>query len=423
MLALYSNLQRLLAIRGIVFVCQLLALLYSQFILKLALPYIPVWSILIIFVLINIGLIWRLRQSKPVTETEFLGHLLLDVIGLGLLIYFTGGASNPFISYLLVPIMISATTLSWRFTWSIAAIALLTYTTLLFWYQPLSDLMPMESDNMGHEESGFSLHILGMWFNFLVSAGLITYFVVKMAGELRSQQSQLASLRESTLRGEQILGIATQAAGTAHQMGTPLSTMAILLKDMLIEENDAERKKEIEVLIQQVGFCRDTLKQLVSETDLNAAYQDKKISLKEFFDQLIDQWQLLKPEVQVKYSRSEKEHEIMLNHSSGLQQAIVNLLNNAAEAGGNSVQVKTEVTASYWSMQIIDQGPGLTDEVKARLGSGLYSTKETGLGMGFMLSHATVEQLGGTVSLEDVSEQGGTLTRIQFPRNKIIKNK
>src|SRR5690606_25666243 len=129
-------------------------------------------------------------------------------------------------------VTIAAATLPALYTWAVAALALAGYTLLLFFYQPLPALMPLEGTADVHamhagEASVFTLanlHVVGMWFNFLVSAILITWFVVKMAGEIRAQQERLSRYREDTLRNEQILAVATQAAGTAHEMGTPLGT-------------------------------------------------------------------------------------------------------------------------------------------------------------------------------------------------------
>lgn len=415
MSALHDNLRNLLAIRVIVLLCQFVALTYGRWGLQLDLPYLAILTIMCSFIFISIGVAWRLQLAYPVTEKEFLIHLLMGVIVLSLLMYLTGGATNPFISYLLVPIMISAATLSGAYTWGLSLISLAAYTLLLFHYHPLPDLMLIASDR-GHSQAiGFNLHILGMWFNFLVSAGLITWFVVKMASALRQQQRQLAALREATLRDEQIMAIATQAAGTAHELGTPLSTMTIMLKDMAEEESDPARRKEFQTLLSQLALCRDSLRQLVSKSDPLAGKQDA--SLAEFIDHLLDRWQLLKPEVAMQVRRAEQEDQIMLQETEGLQQAIINLLNNAAEVSDEAVGIETQVHANQWTLEITDRGPGITNTLRQQLGSSLYSSKESGLGMGFLLSHATIERLGGRVHL-DPAPGGGTLTRIEFPRRQ-----
>src|SRR5690606_14130236 len=145
--------------------------------------------------------------------------------------------------------------------------SLLAYSLLLFFYQPLPDLTP-PGLHLEHEEPGLSLHILGMWFNFLVSAAIITWFVVRMADELRSREEMLSRYREDSLRNELVLAVATQAAGTAHELGTPLGTAAILLKEMEEEyAGQPELLRDIRLLRKQVSLCRGTLKELVSKAD------------------------------------------------------------------------------------------------------------------------------------------------------------
>src|SRR5690606_26752200 len=186
--ALHHNLQRLLSIRLIVFALQLLALGYAWAILALDLQYGAIVGIFVLLALVNGVLYGRLRGRGTPGEAEFFLHLLVDVAGLSLLLYFTGGANNPFVSYFLVPVTIAAATLSWRWAALRAATALVCYTLLLFIHVPLPQFQPADAGADAHAlhdmpaaTAGVSLHIVGMWFNFLVSAALVTWFVAQMA--------------------------------------------------------------------------------------------------------------------------------------------------------------------------------------------------------------------------------------------------
>lgn len=212
------------------------------------------------FVVINGFVYLRINKPWPISNSEFFGHLLLDIAGLSILLYLTGGANNPFVSYYLVPITIAAAILPWLYTWSLAALSLLCYSVLLFFYLPLPALMTMDMSG----QSGLpGLHIMGMWFNFLVSAGLITFFVVKMAATLREQENKLTRYREDTLRDEQILAVAIQAAGTAHELGTPLNTVAVLVKEMANEQAaNAELSKQFKIIDEQIQRCKKKFKRV-----------------------------------------------------------------------------------------------------------------------------------------------------------------
>ncbi len=152
------------------------------------------------------------------------------------LLYLNGGATNPFVSLYLVPLAISAATLSVRFTVALAAFCLVAYSLLMFYYHPLQILSPNHEMVLNSEHHTMHMtdgnpvnwHVVGMWLNFVLSTLLISYFVLRMARALRAQDAELSAIREKQLRDEQLLGIATLAAGTLHELGTPLATMTLL---------------------------------------------------------------------------------------------------------------------------------------------------------------------------------------------------
>jgi len=422
--AMHLNLQRLLKIRVIVFVCQVLALLYAWLILALDLQYPAITTIFMVLALFNAALYLRLRKHRSPSEKEFFLHLLVDVAGLSVLLFLTGGANNPFVSYFLVPITVAATTLAWTWTGLLALLALACYSLLLFYHQPLELLMPLEQDIQGHVHepaaatatSALNLHIIGMWFNFLVSAALITWFVTKMAAEIRRQQDRLSRYREDTLRNEQILAVATQAAGTAHELGTPLGTMTVLLKDLQLDHHqDPALLTDLQTLQQQVEHCRQALQQLTRNADYRNL-QRETLALDHFMQQMLDQWQLLRPELPCEYQQAEGPAP-MVEVDLTLRQALFNILNNAAEASPGGIRIESGWNAQEWYLRVRDFGEGINRELQEQLGTSIISTKEGGLGVGLVLSQATINRFGGSVNLYplNVDSGGGTLTEIILP--------
>jgi len=212
-----DNLRSLLFIRSIALLGQAGVLAYVLFVSRTTENLWPVAASLVVLVTITGLSLWRCTRQWPVTDNEFLAQLLLDVIGWTVLMYFTGGANNPFVSYYIVPLVIAAAVLPWRNTWLVAGASLLAYSALLYYYRPFPLFTPHA--HAGHGNNG-NVHILGMWFNFLFSAGLITYFVVRMASMLRQQDARAVTQREDRLRDDQIMAVASLAAGTAPQLGT-----------------------------------------------------------------------------------------------------------------------------------------------------------------------------------------------------------
>jgi len=186
-----QNLLRLCLIRSIVIVVLLAIAFWFRFYGAITLPSVPLFLIVSVLVLVNALVFLRLRSDRPVSENEFFANLLLDVIFLTLVLYFTGGSTNPVVSYYLIPLIISAAVLRPVHTWFIAFLSIAFYTLLLFYYQPLSLFTTSGHDTMS------SAHFVGMWINFGFSALLISWFVVRMAGTLREQSRAIARNREA----------------------------------------------------------------------------------------------------------------------------------------------------------------------------------------------------------------------------------
>lgn len=405
-----ENLRALIVIRAIVLGLLLIASACSYWLLNLNLHYVQVLCALSLMLAINLFSLWRLKKRWPITEPELLAQLISDLLVFGWLLYATGGANNPFVSYLLVPVSIAAATLQGRYAWLISLLALLGYSALLFWYQPLPELAPSHAHH-GHSDGNINLHVWGMWLNFIVSALLICGFVVKMAKSLRDQRNQLNQMREDELRDEQLIAIAQLAAGTAHELGTPLSTVKILLGELCQDYQDQPQLHEdLTLLQQQIELCSQSLKQLARRAD----NQDQDFDhLHEQLNKIIERWQVLKPQVKADFQiePSLKNYACL---DVSLEQALLNLLNNAAEASPNSVSVCASLKDNLLHILIEDRGPGIDHELAEKIGQPFIGTGEKGFGLGLFLSRASIDRCGGQVLLQPRSG-GGTVTDITLP--------
>lgn len=407
-----ANLQRLNIIRVIVVAaisCTLLYV-YNQNLFSLYELRYHGW-ISASYCIITLLTFFRLRYSWPVTDHEYFFQLLIDIFFISLLLYFSGGASNPFTSYYLVPLCISAAILPWRYTWIIAGSSLSVYSFMLFYSQPLSPLHPAHHA----AQTNVSSHILGMWFNFGLSAALITYFVVKMAASLRHSEVLRVRDREDTLRNEQLLAVATLAAGTAHELGTPLATMTILLDEIKADHHDNKPLlADIQLLQQQVVSCRSILKNLVKTAESNSIQQRQQQLVSEYIKQVLSYWQVLRPNVKTQLQQYHSTSIPTIAVDTTLDQAIINLLNNAADASPLTIDISLKWDEHYWYLTIRDQGPGIAIEIAEQLGKPFISTKGKGLGLGLFLTHATIERYHGTIELYNHAKQG-TVAELKLP--------
>lgn len=401
-----QNLRQLSIIRNIALGGQLLALLFFSQIQDIGLPVVTLSVVLAFYGVVIAATWWRSFQSPAITELEFFSHLFIDILFFTALLYFSGGASNPFVSYYLVPISIAATTLPLRYTWSIALLSLGAYSWLLVNYLPIPALSPSH-----HHGSSNNLHILGMWFNFVVSALLITYFVTRMASTLKQQEIKLARQREDQLRDEQVIGIGTLAAGTAHELGTPLNTMKILVDEMRDEK--PELGDDLSILQQQIEQCRTTLKQLVTTAESATNSLEVK-PIHEYFHKLLERWQVMRPKTQANIHYADHLPECKTNFHPTVAQSLTNLLNNAADASPEQVDVALSWDTKIVELNIRDYGEGITQKQQETLGKPFNSEKPDGMGLGLFLTQASINRYGGEVTISP-AEGRGTLTRVVLP--------
>jgi len=399
-----QNLLYLCLIRSIFIAFLLVASVWLHLSESMQFPSLPVFTILLLMVAVNVVVLLRLRSDAPVSEKDFFVNLLLDVFFLTLLLYFTGGSTNPLVSYYLIPLIISAAILRSVHTWFFAMLSIGFYTLLLFHYRPLS-LFSMT----GHQAMS-NAHFLGMWVNFVFSALLISWFVVRMSGALKKQARAIAQHREAGLRDEQIVSVASIAAATAHEMRTPLATMAVTVEEL--ESECPQLKDEMGVLAQQIARCDDVLRKLVSTTTDNSGMLVTSVG--ELLENLLEKWNLARPEIRLLTSIPEPEGRLIIRYDQSLLHALMNLLNNAADASPEFVSLQLGSMPGWLNIVIEDRGPGIPEDIAGSLGKKRVSRKQGGLGLGVLLGQASIERMGGQVKL--VKKQGpGTRLEIRLP--------
>ncbi len=412
---LSQNLNYLLMLRIIAMSTQVLALGFMYFSFKLPIPLVPV-LILISALSIYTAFCWyRYINNDDIHTRDFMTQLVVDILALSLLIYFTGGSTNPFIFFFLLPITFAAATLKFKQTCIIATLAVISYTILMFFHVPLLD-------HSSHND-GFGLHVWGMWYGFLVSAGLVTYYVSQVGATVRNRNKALAIAREENLRAEQVLSLGTLAAGTAHELGTPLSTMAVLTKELEYEhQQDAETLTNLGILRQQIDRCKSILsKMAIDAGTAHAQSGDARFIMDYLFD-LIDDWKQLRPDTSLSIEIADNFPAIEIVTDRILSQSIQNVMNNAADAAENEISFKAHWDQSSLEIEICDDGKGIDESLVAELGKPLPKEKKSiGMGIGLFLAQITLNRLGGNLKLEQGKEKG-TRVLINIPLSGLQTN-
>jgi two-component system sensor histidine kinase RegB len=231
--------------------------------------------------------LWRLRRAWPVQDRELFGQLLLDVASLTALFYFSGGSTNPFVMLYLLPLAIAAAALPAGYVWSMAGVTTTCYTALL--------AGTCRCHTVGRRTTPTSACVLGMWLGFVLSAALIAWFAVKMAATVRERDRTLAAMRENALRHERVLALGTLATGAAHELGTPLSTMAVLVKDIAPEQGISAGK--LGILRTQIARCKEILASLSASAGQVRAESGQSLALDAWLRELTDRWLASRPGV------------------------------------------------------------------------------------------------------------------------------
>lgn len=402
-----ENLRRLLLLRSITIGGGVTAVAVE--LMRESSALVPLTVIVAGLTAFNLTTWLRWRRRITASDWELFLQLLVDVAAFTGLVYFAGGATSPFVWLYFLPLVISATVLPRAFTWAMAGVTIGCYSALMFVNGAFSGPMAMAS--------GFPLHILGMWFAFVLGAGLVAHFVVGMASSLRERDRRLAEARELALRDERLVALGTLAAGAAHELGTPLGTMAIIAGELIDDysrDGFPALHAKLDTFRTQLQRCREALGVISASAGEVRAQSAQAMAPDAYLEEVISRWRIQRPGVRLSYRVNGPIEGGAVLADRASTQALINVLDNAADASDDRVEVDAWPDTDALVVEVRDRGPGLELPLVAPDSASALSGKEFGLGVGLFLSHATIRRMGGEVSHRE-REGGGTCTRILLP--------
>lgn len=383
----------------------LLALLVANAIMDLGPARTPLLSVLTALLVGNVvAHIW-LRRREADAELLVLVQMAIDVIALTIVLQFSGGPGNPFVSLYLVPVSVAAATMRRSYAMAVAMLAVGLYSWLLFGHQ----------HRMHLGGSGFATHVTGMWVQFLISAMILLVVLCRFRAIVEDQRQRLAQARERQLRDESLIAVGALAAGTAHELNTPLTTLGMLV-DECADSAVPPTADDYRLMREQLSRCRNHVGALAALARRGALGETVVQPVDEFIDDCLEQWQLLRPGVTVRRSRLLPGVRIAVDQA--LPQAVINLLNNAADANvlagsEQAIVLESDRVDDRFVLHILDRGPGLRPDSDAV--SGL--ARGSGLGIGLLISNASIERCGGHVRLF-ARDGGGCVTEVVLPTER-----
>jgi two-component system sensor histidine kinase RegB len=406
----------LLRLRWIAAAGQAATVAATELILSIDVP-ILLLAVLISCTLASNAFSWfwsRRRGTAP--RGQFVGGLLLtDVLILTGMLYVTGGPENPFTSLYLVHIVLAALMLPPRWTLALSVAAVAGYGVLFFFHMPIAMGHAAGHHHGSADNAAFVLHLRGMWVAFLITASFITYFVVMMSRGRHRMEAELAVARERVERNQRLAGLATLAAGAAHELGTPLGTIAVVAKELELRLRRAPQTAELgddaQLIRAEVDRCRDVLARLSDQGGQARGETPEELTAASISEHLIEDLEA-RGGGPIRFEARTPGAKVVAPRRA-LLQALCNLVQNAFEADTDQ-----EVLVSLWNdnemffASVRDTGIGMAPEVVARAAEPFFSTKGDGtkMGLGLFLAHAVATSLGGDLSIESAPGAGTTVT-------------
>jgi two-component system sensor histidine kinase RegB len=443
--AVATNLDRLsvnaawlMQLRWVAVTGQLLTIGIAHFVLHIALRLLPLLIGVGFTAATNLAFAWWLRRiagrataapSDARWHQVFVGLMFLDLIVLTLLLYFTGGLANPFSIFFLVNVALSGILLPVRWVWPVNLLSMACVTALAFWHLPLA-WNRVDEQAFGHSSAaGLTLADYGTIVAFAACASVIVYFTTRLTLELERRDDELRRATLRQVRSEKWESLGTLAAGAAHELSTPLSTIAVVAKELQHEIDRHQVSDAVGEDIQTIRSELDRCRAILDRMSVGAGHATGEsltwITLEKLVHSTLRELGTARGRVQVKIPESNRRHRL-LAPPVGLAQALRGLVQNALDASedGHDVDLICRAEAEALILTVRDRGGGMPPEVLERADEPFFTTKAPGKGMGLgrFLARTVIERLDGRVETRSIVGKGTdvivTLPRQPDPPNQ-----
>ena len=382
-------------LRNLMILAQFVATLVAVTVMNLSLPVAQIGVAPLVLLAFNLVVYWRLEKGRLASEFEIILHLLFDMLVFTWLLYWTGGSANPFVSAYLVPVAAVAAFGSFRHALVLGLISVALYSFLMVRYVPLPSIN-------GRFGGDFSLHIFGMWLSFLLSAAITIGFVSGLARLARRREIALKQVEQESINSQHLVTLGALAAGAAHELGTPLSNIAMLADELAASDGDERARVELVYLLkEQLGLCQSQIGMLRDQATHAQNPEVRTGSVTEFLHGVFERFKAMRSEMAIRVHEQPLKGKI--EYDLGLSQTLLNVLNNAADASSESgrdlIEVNYRQRGGELMICIDDFGAGLSDEQLELAGSVPFSTKDSGMGIGLLLSQVNINRLGGSLRI------------------------
>jgi two-component system sensor histidine kinase RegB len=416
------SLKALVNLRWLAIAGQASALAIVEWGLDFALPAIPSFAVVGVTVIFNIALRLYYGSTYRLSDKEAGVLLAFDIVQLALLLYLTGGLVNPFSILFLAPVLISAMALTPRTTLMLGGLVVAVSTALAIHAHPL----PWRGEPMNLP----TVYIVGIWASILVSVAFIGAYAWRVADETRKLSDALTATELVLAREQQISAIDGLAAAAAHELGTPLATIALVVRELerAIPEN-TPHGADIRLLRQQTERCRTILRTLTSLESGLAPFD--KISLEHLIEEVVSPLRGPDTEFEIRLP-DDRSREPIVARNPAILYGLESIIENAADFAKEKVLIEATWNEYEVDIAIFDDGPGFAPEILGRIGEPYLRARgqnrlrkakhdeKDGLGLGFFIAKTLLERGGGALRVANrMAPETGAVVRINWRRDAL----
>jgi len=406
----HQNMFQLVQLRWLAVAGQLATIMLTQLAFGIRLPMVSMLGVLGGLVLLNAASLALLRFKGPITNEALFGALLLDVVALSAQLYLSGGATNPFVSLFLLQVVLGSVLLDRWSSWMLVIATSVAFALMTVFYRPI--VLPPTINR-----SLFALHVQGMWVCFALVAVLLVLFVSRINANLRTQDLRLADIQRQAVEEEHIVRIGMLASGAAHELGTPLSSLSVILGDWRHIDaiaHDPDLLRDVEDMQAEIQRCKAIVTSILMSSGDPRGEETRATTVRALFDRIVADWSGARDFNGIRFDDRFGE-DVPIAADVVLQQAVFNLLDNAAEVSPERIDVILGRADDALVLTVRDAGAGFAAEQLANLGNPYNSSKsELGRGLGLYLVGNVARKLGGSIVARN-REDGGAELILSLP--------
>jgi len=383
---------------------------------------LPIWACLAVIALsawLNIALRILSKQAQRLEPSRAAWLLAFDVTQLAALMYLTGGLDNPFSFFFLGPVLLSATALPARMTMAIGLYAITCVTFLIFFHEPLP-----WSDEYGPMPVLPDTYMIGVWLSIVLAILFISLYASQISEQSRQLVNALAAAELVLAREQHVTALDGLAAAAAHALGTPLSTISVVARELEREvDPNSPLAEDIRLLREQAQRCRDILSKL-NELQVEGEPFDR-LPLATLLQEVAEPHRHFGINVEVRMPAGQTSP--MTARNPAILYGLGNLVENAVDFARSQVDITADWTGNEVSVVIADDGPGFAPEVISRIGEPyvrsrrlrrMYATGDTGMGLGFFIAKTLLERSGAKLTFVNRPlPESGAVVSVRWPRN------